>query len=465
MSTLKKITGVIAFCLIIIVIAGAYSAEGKPDLTGECGSSGCHDTHTMTISSNATGTVNAKVGIAFSLVVNAASLDSGAKSGDMAVTVLSGWADNSQFLFTDQSIIDDETGDSNANIAEMTVTFTFTPQAIGTWTIRIWTAAKGDLAQSHDVSVSVTLSDSTPPSIDSPIDMTISEGDTTKNITWSPSDANPSSFEIFDDSVSWQSGPWDGSQITVMLNTLPLGTHNITLTVWDAVGYSASDQVNVTVVDGTDPLLDSPADIAYDEGATGYTITWDPTDSHPTSYIIYQEEIPVKVGTWNNSIETISISVDSLSIGTYNYTILVTDAGSNTATDIVWVTVSDGTPPIVDNPADVSYDEESTGYSISWTPSDLHPVSYIIYKDAVPVKSGSWNSSAESITISVDGLTVGSYSYILEVTDIGSNTATDTVVVIVSDGTAPTIDSPTDILYNEGATGSFRLESQKLYNL
>ena len=453
MQTLKKLTIVILFCFLAIAFSGAFSTLGSPDYTGECGLSSCHETHTMTISSNATGTVNAKVGISFSLVINAASLDSKAKSGDMAVTVLSGWADNNQFSFTDQSIIDDEAGDSNANIAEMTVTFTFTPLNVGSWTLRIWTGAKGDLAQVLDVSVTVTLSDSTPPTINSPADMTINEGDITKSITWNPSDANPNSYEVFDDSVTWQSGPWDGSPITVQLSSLGLGIHNITLAVWDAVGNSASDQVDVTVIDGTIPNIDSPANVTYSEGSTSYSITWDPTDAHPSSYIIYREGIPVKSGTWNISIETITVSVNGLTVGTYNYTIIATDVGSNTAVDTVHVIVYDGTSPTIDSPADVSFDEGATGYSITWDPSDLNPVSYIVYKDAVLVKSGSWNSSLETISILVDGLTVGSYSYVLVVTDVGSNTATDTVAVIVSDGTAPTIDSPIDITYGEGVTG------------
>ncbi|MFW9964355.1 MAG: hypothetical protein ACFFCX_12365 [Candidatus Sifarchaeia archaeon] len=456
MKESKRMTIIISFCFLIIILTGAYAALGKPNQTTECVS--CHTRTLMTISSNATGTVNAKVGTPFSLVINAASLDTGASPGDMSVKVISSWADNNQFSFTDPTLVmDNGVGDSNANDVQITTTITFTPLAVGSWTLRIWTAAsKGDsgrISESLDVSVSVTLSDSTPPTIDSPSDMTISEGDVTKNITWSPSDANPSSYEVFDDSVSWQSGSWDGSTITVQLSSLGLGTHNVTLVVWDAAGNSASDQVDVTVVDGTPPSIDSPTNVTYSEGVTGYSITWNPTDDHPSSYVIFREGASVKSGVWNTSVETISISVDGLAFGTYNYTIVVTDIGSNTAIDTVYVIVYDGTNPTIDSPADVPYDEGATGQSISWNPSDLNPVSYIIYKDGVPVKSGVWNSSLETISISVDGLAVGSYTYVLEVTDIGSLTANDTVLVIVSDGTLPTIDSPLDITYNESVTG------------
>ncbi|MFW9909957.1 MAG: hypothetical protein ACFFEF_15420, partial [Candidatus Thorarchaeota archaeon] len=458
MRTSKKLTITLVFSVFIILIAGAYAATGKPERTSECAPCHALDPVLMTISSNATGTVNAKVGSQFSLVVYAASLDTNPVAGSLAVKVYSGWANNNQFSFADPLIvIDNGAGDSNANNVQITTTFTFTPLTVGSWTLRIWTAAAGGdtgrISQKLDVTVSVTLSDSTPPTIDSPIDMIINEGDISKNITWSPSDANPSSYEVFDDSVSWQSGSWEGSAITIQLSSLGLGTHNITLAVWDLAGNMASDQVDVTVLDGTPPTIDSPANVTYSEGSTGYSITWDPNDTHTSSYEIYEDGVSVKSGTWNASIETISVSVDGLTVGTYNYTIVVTDIGSNTIADTVYVIVYDGTLPTIDNPADVTYDEGDTGYSITWNPSDLNPVSYVIYKDAVPVKSGSWNSSAESISIIVDGFAVGNYSYALEVTDIGSNTASDTVFVIVSDGTLPTIDSPIDITYNEGAIG------------
>jgi hypothetical protein len=458
MKASKRMTIVIAFCFLITIVAGAYTALGKPGQETEC--TPCHTSSSqITISSNATGTVNAKVGEQFALVIDAASLVSDAAAESLAVKVFSGWADNNQFSFTDPTtVIDNGAGDSNANNVQITTTIPFTPLAAGTWNLRIWaaagkTATVARIAQKLDVAVSVTLSDSTPPTIDSPSDMIISEGDVTKNITWSPSDTNPSSYEVFDDSVSWQSGSWDGSAITVQLSSLGLGTHNITLAVWDAASNAASDQVDVTVLDGTLPSIDSPVNVTYSEGVAGPSITWDPTDAHPSSYVIYREGVSVKSGTWNASGETITVAVDGLSVGTYNYTIVVTDVGSNSANDTVYVIVYDGTYPTIDSPADVPYDEGTPGNSISWNPSDSNPVSYMIYKDGVPVKSGAWNSSSETISISVDGLLVGTYSYVLEVTDIGSNTETDTVAVIVSDGTAPIIDSPADIQYDEGVSG------------
>ncbi len=447
--TSRKPKIVIVFVFLTFVFAGAFSALGHSGFTQTCGD--CHTNGGLTLTSNTT-TVDVTISQSFGITVTSTGYSRGDEK--VAISLRGGWADNDEFSFTPAEVMDNSGNDLNGATDTVEASFSFTPLSVGTWTLRIWTAGKNKASGSVDITVTVTApSDTTPPTIDSPIDMTVSEGDSSKNITWSPSDANPSSYEVFDDSVSWLSGGWDGSSITVQLSSFGLGTHNITLSVWDVAGNDAWDQVDVTVVDGTVPLVDSPANITYNEEAPGNSITWDPTDSHPSSYTIYRGGTPVKSGAWNSSIETVSISVDGLSVGTYNYTILVTDVGSNTANDTVWVIVDDGTLPTIDSPADVPYYEDTAGHSITWDPSDLNPVSYVIYKDGVPVKSGSWNSSSETITISVDGLSVGSYSYVLNVTDVGSNVASDTVAVIVSDGTLPLIDSPANITYDEGTTG------------
>jgi hypothetical protein len=102
------------------------------------------------------------------------------------------------------------------------------------------------------------------------------------------------------------------------------------------------------------------------------------------------------------------------------------------------VIVQDGTLPIIDSPADIIYFEGDTGNSITWNPSDLHPMSYEIFRDGVSIRSGMWNSSSESITTVVDGLTFGVHNYTIVVIDIGANSAFDQVDVVVQASTSST---------------------------
>ena len=278
------------------------------------------------------------------------------------------------------------------------------------------------------------------PTIDSPVNTSYGEGTTDNVITWTPADAHPVSYIVYRNGANGLTNPWDGSQIVVNVDGLTLGIYNYTIEVLDFGGNSVTDEVFVTVLDETSPIVDYPADILYNESSTGYSITWHASDLHPQGYSIYIDEISVRTGTWNSSSEIFMISVDGHEVGTYNYTLELIDIGGNTATSEVTVTVvDDTTSPLIDVPLDIEYEESSTGYSITWNPSDLHPVSYTIYLEGNLVNSGEWNSSSESITISVDGLTVGTYNYTLVVTDIGGNIATDSVIVtVIEAATIPT---------------------------
>jgi hypothetical protein len=136
-------------------------------------------------------------------------------------------------------------------------------------------------------------------------------------------------------------------------------------------------------------------------------------------------------GAWNSSAESITVSVDGLAFGAYNYTIVVTDTTGHSTLDQVWVYVQDGTAPTIDHPADFDYDEGETGNTIIWNPDDSHPKNFTIYKDGTVENSGSWDGS--TITIDVDGLSPGVYNYTIVVYDLGGNSVTDTVVVTVNE--------------------------------
>jgi hypothetical protein len=216
--------------------------------------------------------------------------------------------------------------------------------------------------------------------------------------------------------------------------------YNYTIIVTDFGGNTAVDTVIVTVIDDlTTPTIDHPEDQIINEGTTGNTIVWTPSDDYPIEYQILRDGIELESDDWDGG--TISISIDGLGLGTYNYTLIVIDIGGNSASDTVWVTVVDGTPPVIDSPDDIAYDEGTTGHSITWNPSDLHPASYTIYRDGSVIETDDWDGSA--ITISVDGLSVGTYNYTIVVTDVAGNRASDTVFVVVEAVTTTTTTTTT----------------------
>lgn len=211
--------------------------------------------------------------------------------------------------------------------------------------------------------------------------------------------------------------------------------------------------------DGTPPIVENPDDIAYYLGDTGHSITWNATDQSPAAYMILKDDVEVEKGLWNLTSEEITVDVDGLDVGSYTYTIVFYEASGISASDQVVVDVIlDIVDPIIDHPQDVTYVEGETGNTITWNPSDDYPESYQILKDGIEVKSGAWNSSLETISISVDDLAPGSYNYTIIVTDEGDNTALDTVDVIVSVPTTTTTTTTTDTTStttNATTTGDF----------
>jgi len=135
--------------LALLVVTAAGSVGAFEDQTSECGTSGCHDTSgVLTLSSNSTS-VSATTGESFVLQISAG-------NGAEWLAIKSGWADNSDFTISAPNTEDDSADDTNAATGEITVDVTFTPLSPGTLTIRVWTAAAGDLASSLDIEVTVT---------------------------------------------------------------------------------------------------------------------------------------------------------------------------------------------------------------------------------------------------------------------------------------------------------------------
>jgi hypothetical protein len=107
----------------------------------------------------------------------------------------------------------------------------------------------------------------------------------------------------------------------------------------------------------------------------------------------------------------------------------------------VYVEVVDGTSPILTHPDDFTYSEGSTGHTILWQGTENYPSHYEVFKNGSIYQSGLWNSSSELISISVDGLTQGTFLFTIVVFDESGNFATDTVIVEVLE--APTTSSTT----------------------
>ncbi len=126
------------------------------------------------------------------------------------------------------------------------------------------------------------------------------------------------------------------------------------------------------------------------------------------------------------------IPVSTLSDGTWYWRVCAVDYAGNQGSYPSPFTLNiDTTPPIIDTPEDITYEEDSTGHIISWNPSDINPYSYIIIRNSTVIEDALWDGS--SIIVNVDGLPSGTYIFNCTVYDEAGNSVSDIVLIIVTE--------------------------------
>jgi hypothetical protein len=98
------------------------------------------------------------------------------------------------------------------------------------------------------------------PGIDSPADVEYMEGTTGHNIVWHPDSLMPFRYEVEMDGSPELTRLWDGGPISYSVDGLENGTYVFTIEVYDRAGYTAEDEVIVTVLEAppTSPTTTEP---------------------------------------------------------------------------------------------------------------------------------------------------------------------------------------------------------------
>ncbi|WP_371803869.1 BspA family leucine-rich repeat surface protein [Candidatus Lokiarchaeum ossiferum] len=321
---------------------------------------------------------------------------------------------------------------------------------IGEYEYKIIVADSTGLTSSDAVIVSVKESNS--PSVDHPIDIQYAYGSINNEIVWTVDDENPNEFKVQLNGTEYKKlALWSNGPLSVNIDGLNVGIHNFTIFVYDIYNFLTVDTVIVEVTETTAPNVDSPADVSYNEGELGNSIVWIISDENPYEVIISRDSVIIQQTTWVNG--SISTNIDGLVKGIYTYTIELSDQYGNTASDVVFVSVKESDAPEVDHPADITYAHASTDNEIIWAVGDENPDEYRVELNSSEyIALTSWSNG--SLTVDIDGLSVGIHNFTVFVYDIFSFMTVDTVIVEVTETTAPTVDSPSDVSYNEGDIGN-----------
>jgi hypothetical protein len=151
---------------------------------------------------------------------------------------------------------------------------------------------------------------------------------------------------------SYQTSPWHAQSHYITFNGTWSSMENVTATgstspqlatsykgVMIAVSHHPSGVVGLRYK--YYPLAVAPCDdLQYVKGSTGNQISWFVVGRvHALgNYQVFKNGALLATAVWTNG-SVISIAVDGLSTGTYNYTISAADASSNLVTDTAFVTV------------------------------------------------------------------------------------------------------------------------------
>ena len=119
-------------------------------------------------------------------------------------------------------------------------------------------------------------------------------------------------------------------------------------------------------------LIDSithPDDLNLSIGSVGHSITWIPLTSDPNSFHVFRNGIWIAGGPWTG--ELITVNVDNLPLGLYNYTCTAYASSGDNVSDMVTVTVTEvpnETLTISDPPQNLdAYTDELSVY-LDWNP-------------------------------------------------------------------------------------------------
>ncbi|MFC2101177.1 PKD domain-containing protein, partial [Bacteroidota bacterium] len=311
--------------------------------------------------------------------------------------------------------------------------------SVGTHNIELTVTDNNNATATDDVEIIVNPGNS-PPTADAGSDQTVTDADNRggENVTLDGSGS-------FDTDGTITSYVWteNGSQVATGISPtiiFTVGTHNITLTVTDDDAATSTDDVIITVEPpnsppvanaGTDQIV-SDSDNSGSENVTLDGSGSSDTDGTITSYV------------WSENSSQIASGVNptvSLSVGTHNIDLTVTDDDNATNTDAVTITVNE--PPVAE-----------AGLNQTVTDSDNSGAETITldgtgsYDNDGTISSYVWNENGSQIASGVApnvSFNVGTHTIELLVTDNNGATGTDNVIITIDPSNfPPTADAGAD---------------------
>ncbi len=261
-------------------------------------------------------------------------------------------------------------------------------------------------------------------------------GEPSNMLQWNITDdiVNEPTYSIYLNSTlqinsSWDSGVLVNYTIGIAFINEP-GYLNVTIVANN--GYNSISQYEVHVIVNDIPTINSSPNIVCRVGVNNRSIWWKMVDtiSGMTSYTIYRNETYAINGTWISGAN-ISIIVDDLPVGYFNFTCVVNDGLSDNISSTVFVTVYQLTTT---SSSPITYEKGATNNTITWIISCITDAiygNYTILRNGTFWMGGNWRGYAQ-ISINVDGLNEGLYIFTLIAFSEAGDMVKESIVVSVT---------------------------------
>lgn len=277
--------------------------------------------------------------------------------------------------------------------------------------------------------------DTTPPSINKPISITIAVN-MTVNLIWEISDDHPGNYIIYKNETVYLTGmSWSSGVFQIEIQNLSVGVWMFNLTVFDLAGNHNSSIIAINVIplsqyDTEAPVISSVPDYTDSYPASQEIVIY-LFDQHPAKYELYINNTLVLSNKWTENNIRIFYSISNLLPGIYPFTLKAYDLVNHESQISFIVTITDDTtPPTIDSPNDLSLKQGLTA-TIEWTVYDANPGKFQIY--ILPdnlTKSGTWSNG--NISVSLQNLAIGNYTIRCIAYDKAGNYAFNDVLIIVT---------------------------------
>jgi len=160
---------------------------------------------------------------------------------------------------------------------------------------------------------------------------------------------------------------WNGSIITLDLNSFELGTHRITLNLYNDAQLIYTDSFLATIYPPASPMILSfPKDqsLMWNES---FFCDWELFDHSPASWCLFVNNTILANGSWETPHLLISYSVLSLNEGRYNFTMVAYDGAGYQTSQTTWLTVVSPPRPVINaGPQQLSFQWGQKNAFLQW---------------------------------------------------------------------------------------------------